>query len=145
MRRSLLAAAIVTICIGAAAVNPPQFLGSSAAGMNAREAQVWASVTRQANFQALKQAAVATDCENVADPEAIATPNPLIDQPLQNHITLSFIIGIDGRVHSPLILQNSDDSQDATLLSIVSHWRYRPATCNGVPMESEGRVEFSHR
>ncbi len=111
-----------------------------------RESQIWASAVHRAKFEALKQAAVASDCERTVEPEAIATPNPLIDDADSgNSITLSFIIGTDGRVHSPLILENSDDSQNAALLNTVRLWRYRPALCNGVPMESEGRVEFSHR
>jgi hypothetical protein len=27
----------------------------------------------------------------------------------------------------------------------VRAWRYRPATCNGLPTETEGKIEFSSR
>jgi len=30
-------------------------------------------------------------------------------------------------------------------LQTVRYWRYRPATCNGVPTEAEGKIEFSLR
>jgi len=60
-------------------------------------------------------------------------------------ITVSFIVGTDGRVHSPLILESAGVSEDRTVLNAVRSWRYRPALCNGVPTEAEAKVEFSNR
>jgi TonB family protein len=59
-------------------------------------------------------------------------------------LVVSFIVGIDGKVHSALVLQGGDDWSDRLVLQVVRHWRYRPATCNGVPTESEAKVQFSH-
>ena len=60
-------------------------------------------------------------------------------------VKVSFIIGADGRVHSPLILQSAGPAGDRNVLQTVRTWRYRPATCNGVPTEAEGKIEFSRR
>jgi TonB family protein len=60
-------------------------------------------------------------------------------------ISVSFIVGTDGRVHSPLILESSGTREDHAILNTVRAWRYRPAMCNGVPTETEGKVEFSSR
>jgi TonB family protein len=60
-------------------------------------------------------------------------------------VKVSFIIGIDGRVHSPLILVSAGLAGDRHVLRTVRTWRYRPATCNGVPTETEGKVEFSNQ
>jgi TonB family protein len=60
-------------------------------------------------------------------------------------IKVSFIVGTDGRVHSPLILESSGTSEDHAILNTVRAWRYRPAMCNGVPTETEGKIEFSSR
>jgi TonB family protein len=60
-------------------------------------------------------------------------------------VKVSFIIGTDGRVHSPLILESSGMVGDRHVLRTVRSWRYRPATCNGVPTEIEGKIEFSSR
>jgi TonB family protein len=60
-------------------------------------------------------------------------------------VKVSFIIGADGRVHSPLILQSAGPVGDRNILQTVRAWRYRPGTCNGVPTETEGKIEFSHR
>ena len=36
-------------------------------------------------------------------------------------------------------------SDDHIVLDAVRTWRYRPATCNGVPTEAEARIGFSER
>ncbi len=86
-----------------------------------------------------------TSCAAAQPPQALATPNPLLDQPDANKITVSFIIGADGRVHSPLILESAGAIEDRNVLAAVRSWRYRPAMCNGVPAEAEGKIEFSSR
>jgi hypothetical protein len=48
-------------------------------------------------------------------------------------------------VHSPLILESAGLAGDRRVLQTVRTWRYRPATCNGVPTEIEGKIEFSSR
>lgn len=85
-------------------------------------------------------------CEATRPPEALATPNPLLEPPdTAAKIRVSFIIGTDGRVHSPLILEGAGPVEDRTVLDVVRSWRYRPAMCNGVPTEAEAKVEFSSR
>jgi TonB family protein len=85
-------------------------------------------------------------CERTHPPEALATPNPILnpgDPSLK--VRVSFIVGADGRVHSPLILESAGTSDDQAILETVRTWRYRPAMCNGVPTETEGKIEFSRR
>jgi TonB family protein len=85
-------------------------------------------------------------CERTHPPEALTTPNPVLnpgDPSLK--VRVSFIVGADGRVHSPLILESAGTSDDQAILETVRTWRFRPAMCNGVPTETEGRIEFSRR
>ncbi len=85
-------------------------------------------------------------CEAPQPPEALATPNPLLNgRDNDTKVKVSLIVGTDGRVHSPLILKSAGENQDRAVLDTVRYWRYRPAICNGVPTEAEGRVEFSSR
>jgi TonB family protein len=78
--------------------------------------------------------------------EALATPDPLLDgTEARGRIAVSFIIGTDGRVHSPVVLESAGSDEDSTVLEAVRGWRYRPATCNAVPAETESKVEFSSR
>jgi len=89
---------------------------------------------------------VRSACEAVRLPEALATPDPLIDPLVSStRVTVSFIVGTDGRVHSPLILDSLGPSEDRIVLDAVRAWRYRPATCNGVPTEVEAKIAFSGR
>lgn len=85
-------------------------------------------------------------CGNVRPPEALLTPDPLLhvqDDALQ--VRVSFIVGSDGHVHSPFILDSGGPEEDQIVLRAIRFWRYRPALCNGVPTDSEARVRFSLR
>ena len=85
-------------------------------------------------------------CGNVRPPEALLTPDPVLqadDDDLR--VRVSFIVGVDGRVHSAFILDSGGPSEDQVVLSAVRTWRYRPALCNGVPTDSEALVRFSIR
>jgi Gram-negative bacterial TonB protein C-terminal len=83
-------------------------------------------------------------CSLTTLPEPLATPDPLLDSVDRSaHITVSFIIGTDGHTHSPLILESAGATRDRVVLRMVKSWRYRPATCNGVPTDFEGKIQFS--
>ena len=119
----------------------------AASNHNARSA-------RKPGHKALTRASEFTDilhvsrpsCEDVQPPEALATPDPLFTPTVRGkRVKVSFIIGTDGHVHSPLILESAGLAGDRHVLQTVRTWRYRPATCNGVPTETEGKIEFSSR
>ncbi len=112
-----------------------------------RELRLAGTLKRAAQFVDVPHVSSrASSCEEVQPPEALATPNPLFTPNARGRkVKVSFIIGTDGRVHSPLILESSGLVGDWHVLRTVRTWRYRPATCNGVPTETEGKVEFSSR
>ena len=118
----------------------------SRSNLDKQENQLRAATLRGTRFSSITNAAPRVTCENTAAPEPLATPAPLLSDGREGaRIVISFIIGTDGQVHSPLILRSSDDARDSTILSAVRSWKFRPATCNGVPAESDGTVEFSRR
>ena len=85
-------------------------------------------------------------CGNVRPPEALLTPDPLLQVQDDNlDVRVSFIVGSDGHVYSAFVLDGGGPGQDQTVLRAVRFWRYRPALCNGVPTDSEARVRFSIR
>ncbi len=109
-----------------------------------REAHLSKSLARAAQFVDVAHVSSQPSCDAVQPPEAIATPDPLFaPSARRGKVTVSFIIGTDGRVHSPLILESAGLAGDSHVLQTVRSWRYRPATCNGVPTEIEGKIEFS--
>jgi len=114
--------------------------------LSAREQELWASATHNAEFGTVLHSTAPANCEETEPPEALATPNPVLEGfPPNSTITVTFIVGTDGLVHSPLILQGAGASEERAVLQTIGTWRYRPATCNGVPTESEGKVLFSSR
>jgi len=111
-----------------------------------RESLMVRTLTRASQFVDVHHISTRPDCEDVQPPEALATPDPLFTPAAHGRkVKVSFIIGTDGRVHSPLILESAGLAGDRHVLQTVRSWRYRPATCNGVPTETEGKIEFSSR
>lgn len=110
------------------------------------EKKIWRIPARDSQFDDVLHADASSRCEDTQPPEALATPNPILPAAKDGtKVKVSFIIGIDGRVHSPLILESAGPTGDRNVLRTVRFWRYRPATCNGVPTETEGKIEFSSR
>jgi Gram-negative bacterial TonB protein C-terminal len=112
-----------------------------------REQLLWNVPARNAEFIDVPHTSARSRCEQTRPPEALTTPNPLLGTTSGTgvKIKVSFIVGTDGRVHSPLILESSSTTGEHAILDTVRGWRYRPAMCNGVPTETEGKVEFSSR
>jgi TonB family protein len=135
---------LLLIPVVALAANTPRSSRSSA--FEARERQVSRSLVRASQFVDVRHLTSRSSCEEVQPPEALTTPDPLFSAgALGRTVKVSFIIGTDGRVHSPLILESAGLAGDRRVLQTVRTWRYRPATCNGVPTETEGKVQFSIR
>jgi TonB family protein len=110
----------------------------------ARERSTLVAAIHKARFNDIPHTLAPASCENTHPPEALATPSPLLlGADVEDKLIVSFIVGTDGRVHSALVLQGGSSLDDHLVLQVVRHWRYRPATCNGVPRESEAKVEFS--
>jgi len=103
------------------------------------------SLTRSAEFVDVAHGNSKPGCVSVHPPQALATPDPVLTSAEAQKVKVSFIIGADGRVYSPLIMESAGSSSDRQVLQTVGRWRYRPATCNGVPTEIEGKIEFSRR
>jgi TonB family protein len=114
--------------------------------MQQREMRLSRALARSSQFEDIQHVSREQACEQVESPVALATPDPLFSSGGRaNRVRVSFIIGTDGRVHSPLILESAGPRSDRRVIDTVRTWRYRPATCNGVPTETEGKIEFSVR
>lgn len=131
----------------------PAFMGGSASVTHVRsttsgqrEAQILRTLRRASQYIDVRHVNSRPACAAVQPPQALTTPDPLFTTAADGRkVRVSFIIGTDGRVHSPLILESAGVAGDRRVLQTVRTWRYRPATCNGVPTETEGKVEFSSR
>ncbi len=111
-----------------------------------RELLATKRLIRASQFVDVPHVSARAICQDVQPPEALTTPSPMFAVAAYGRrVKVSFIIGTDGRVHSPLILESAGLSGDRDVLQVVRSWRYRPATCDGVPTEIEGKIEFSSR
>lgn len=120
--------------------------GPAAASLREREREIWLEASHVSEFATAPHVGARRFCEDTEIPEALATPNPLLDlEDSGDRVTITFIIGTDGRVHSPLILESAGAMRDHAVLRAVRSWLYRPAMCNGVPTEAEGKIRFSSR
>jgi TonB family protein len=134
---------VVLIPLLAFAVDTPE---NHVRSLEQREHHLSTALTRASEYVDVPHIRAAPACEEVHPPEALTTPDPLSTAVAHGRkVRVSFIIGTDGRVHSPLILESAGLVGDRRVLQTVRTWRYRPATCNGVPTEIEGKVEFSSR
>ncbi len=110
------------------------------------EQKLWKTIIRSAEFSDIPHSSARARCADTQPPEALTTPKPLSVPALAgSDVKISFIVGTDGHVHSPLILKSAGPAGDRNILQTVRGWRYRPAMCNGVPTEAEGRIDFSRR
>jgi TonB family protein len=107
-----------------------------------RDGEISKKLIRSSEFVDVRRISSRGDCRDIQPPQALTTPDPVF---VSNNgkVKVSFIVGVDGRVHSPLILESAGLAGDRHVLDTVRRWKYRPATCNGVPTETEGKVEFS--
>ena len=84
-------------------------------------------------------------CSPVVPPKPVATPIPPFAKAGHGSLKIRFVIGTDGRLHKLAVVNSAGQIADSKAVNALRHWRYEPATCNGVPMEAEGTVEFPVR
>jgi TonB family protein len=146
MLRCFCATALVLLIPLSALAATTQAPAVQSAVLEQRERQLSRTLIRASQFADVPHTTWRWSCEQVQAPVALATPDPLLTPAGRGKtVRVSFIIGTDGHVHSPLILESAGMAGDRHVLETVRRWRYRPATCNGVPTETEGKIEFSIR
>jgi TonB family protein len=82
-------------------------------------------------------------CEANSDPEPADTPNPLLNEHEDSVIVIDFIIGENGKINSPILLQGLvDGNANREALRTLKTWRFKPALCNETPSSAEGLAVF---
>ncbi len=81
-------------------------------------------------------------CSPVLPPKPLATPVPAFARTGRGSLKIRFVIGTDGRLHKLAVVNSAGHTADSKAVNALRRWRYEPATCNGVPMDAEGTVEF---
>lgn len=132
--------------LGWSATSDPSRVGPDRTGLARLEERLRVMPAHISEFTPVSEPLALPRCGDVRPPEALLTPDPLLQLDDENlRVRVSFIVGADGRVHSPFILDGGGAHEDQVILRAVRRWRYRPALCNGVPTDSEARVQFGIR
>jgi len=113
---------------------------------NKRADRIVTGAVRLVNFAPLEDEDVEMACESTQAPKALATPHPSwAGIPDNRKIIVNVIIGMDGQVYSPFILDGAGPAFDQKIMDTVRSWHYLPAMCNGVPADSEVKIQLSSR
>jgi len=82
-------------------------------------------------------------CAAFSPPQAISERAP-VGLGSDTQAKLQFVITRDGDVGAIVVLHlSAGDERD--LIGAVMGWRFRPATCNGIPIEAEANLELRSR
>lgn len=107
------------------------------------ETRLHRSPAHISEFSPVSEPLALPKCSSVRPPEALLTPDPLLQVSEDDmNVSVSFIVGADGHVHSAFVMTGGGPVEDQIVLRAVRFWRYRPALCNGVPTDSEAQVRF---
>jgi len=85
-----------------------------------------------------------THCEHQSMPVVTRDPWPDFGPwgPKQYSVEVYGVIETDGRVDNVAIVSSSDKELEKPALAAFSRWRFRPATCERVPIRTETRTAF---
>lgn len=83
-------------------------------------------------------------------PRALHTPDPKYSksarkQKIQGTVTLSAVIGTDGRPRDVKVVKSLEPSLDANAIEAVKTWKFAPATKDGRPVAVEMRLELDYK
>ncbi len=69
-------------------------------------------------------------------------PPTLINEHVEGEVVLYAVIRADGSVDSIQLIHGIDEQLDANAMNALSHWKFRPATREGSPIELEAIVHI---
>jgi len=101
-----------------------------------------ARLVQSASFVPLR--AGARSCEQYRAPEPVSTREPL-GYGRGARARLNFIIDADGNVNGVMIMSLSGQLDQQSLMEAVIGWRFRPALCDGIPIDSEANLRLESR
>ena len=99
-------------------------------------------VMHTAHFIPMRDGANA--CEQFTAPEAVSTREPL-DFGADASARLNFVVSASGHVNGVVLLGLSGQLDQQALVEAVIGWRFRPATCDGAPIDSEATLDLQSR
>jgi TonB family protein len=84
-------------------------------------------------------------CENRESPQGIYTPQPEYSAKPRRTVTLSVLVTKEGKVGAVHLLTPVADSLDVLARDIVKTWRFKPAACQGHPVNTWLGVSINYK
>jgi TonB family protein len=87
---------------------------------------------------------------SVKAPRPLHTPEPKYSksarkQKIEGVVTLSVIVGVDGKAHDVKVVKSLEPTLDANAIEAVKTWKFAPATKDGRPVAVEMRLEVDFK
>ena len=105
-----------------------------------------------ANFECTHDAEIIRSVKDpsVKAPRPLHTPDPHYSrsakaQGVQGTVTLSAVIGTDGKAHDVKVVKSLEPSLDANAMEAVKTWKFAPATKDGHPVAVMMRLEVDFK
>jgi TonB family protein len=105
-----------------------------------------------ANFECTHDAEIAHTLKDpsVKAPRPLHTPDPKYSksarkQGIQGTVTLSAVIGTDGKAHDVKVVKSLEPSLDANAIEAVKTWKFAPATKDGHPVAVALRLDIDYK
>ena len=87
-------------------------------------------------------APISAECRNFQAPRLVNGDYATLAADVEDEVVIDLIVGTDGRVQNPMIVAGAHHSARA-LFDSMGAWRYRPAMCDGMPIDSEGQIKLT--
>ena len=105
-----------------------------------------------ANFECTHDAEIIYTAKDpgVKAPRPLHTPDPKYSksarkQKIEGVVTLSVIIGTDGKAHDVKVVNSLEPSLDANAIAVVKTWKFAPATKDGRPVAVAMHLEIDYK
>jgi hypothetical protein len=93
-------------------------------------------VTRASRFSP-----ISAECRNFQAPRLLDGDYPSLPSDVDDYLVIDLIVASDGTVQSPMVVEGSNNAA-YKILENMGAWRYRPAMCDGTPIDSEGQIKL---
>lgn len=102
-----------------------------------------------ANFDCVESAGRAHD-SGVSEPQLLHLEEPVYPvlarwYRTQGIVRLNVVVGVDGRVHDPVVVKSLSAEMDANAMDAVKKWTFTPAIRDGKPVPVEITLEVNYR
>ena len=99
------------------------------------------NLTTRPATRASRFSPISAECRNFQAPRLIVGDFSAFSSDVDEYLVIDLIVATDGTVQSPMVVEGSH-SAAYKILENMGAWRYRPAMCDGTPIDYEGQIKL---